>query len=340
MTAAAAPSAAIAPAAGIYLRSSLVPLEQFLARNDVTDIYVNRPKEVWVETLGGATEQHEDARLDEVALGRLARQVAALSHQGVSREHPLLSAILPDGSRVQVVAPPATRGPLVLAIRKHLAPKLVLNDYQASGAFAGTATGELGERSAVPEHIVELVQKGELAAALGEAVRARRNILVSGGTSTGKTTFLNALIREIPPDERLVLIEDTPELHVDHPNHVGLIAVRGSLGEAQVSANDLVSAALRLRPDRIILGELRGVEALAFLRAINSGHPGSMTTIHADSPEAAVEQLVLLALESGTRLTREDVRHHVTQTIDLYVQLSRTGGKRVIEGLTLRVNPA
>ena len=336
MTAAAAPAAAIAPAAGIYLRSCLVPFGQLLARDDVTDIYVNRPGEVWVETLGGATERHDNPALDELTLLRLARQIAALSHQGVSREHPLLSAVLPDGSRVQVVAPPATRGPLILAIRRHLAPKLVLGDYQATGAFSDTATGELGQRSAVAEHIVDLVRRGELAAALSEAVRARRNILVSGGTSTGKTTFLNALIREIPSDERLVLIEDTPELHVEHPNHVGLIAARGSLGEAQVSTNDLVSASLRLRPDRIILGELRGVEALAFLRAINSGHPGSMTTIHADSPESAIEQLVLLVLQAGTALKREDVRHYVRETVDLFVQLARVGGSRKIERISLR----
>lgn len=333
---AAAAAPAIAPAAGIYLRSCLAPFEALLGRDDVTDIYVNRPGEVWVETLSGATERLEDPRLDETVLARLARQVAALSHQGVSREHPLLSAVLPDGSRVQVVAPPATRGPLALAIRRHIAPGLALNDYQTAGAFSATATGELGQRSAVPEHVVALIQKGELAAALGETVRARRNILVSGGTSTGKTTFLNALIREIPSAERLILIEDTPELHVEHLNHVGLIAVRGSLGEAQVSANELVSASLRMRPDRIILGELRGVEALAFLRAINSGHPGSMTTIHADSPESAVEQLVLLVLQAGTALGRDDVRHYVTQTIDVFVQLDRAGGRRIIERVALR----
>jgi type IV secretion system protein VirB11 len=254
----------------------------------------------------------------------------------VSREHPLLSAILPDGSRVQVVAPSATRGPLALAIRKQVAPNLALGDYAAAGAFAGAATGILQESSTLPPHVVELVQKGELATALAEAVRARLNILISGGTSTGKTTFLNALLREIPLNERLILIEDTPELHVDHENAVGLIAVRGSLGEAQVSANNLVSASLRMRPDRIILGELRGIEALAFLRAINSGHPGSMTTIHADSPEAAVEQLVLLALEAGTVLTRDDVRYYVTKTIDVFVQLGRTGGVRGIKRIALR----
>ena len=324
------------PEGGVYLRACLAPLEDALARPEVTDIYVNRPGELWIESLGGGIQRKLDPTLDEETLIRLARQVAALSHQGVSREHPLLSAILPDGSRVQVVAPPATRDSLALAIRKQVAPNLALADYVAAEAFAAVGTGTLRESSSLPAHIVELVRKGELAAALAEAVRARLNILVSGATSSGKTTFLNALLREVPREERLILIEDTPELQVEHENSIGLIAVRGSLGEAQVTANDLVSASLRMRPDRIILGELRGVEALAFLRAINSGHPGSMTTIHADSPEAAVEQLVLLALEAGTALSREDVRHYVTKTIDLFVQLGRSDGRRAIKRISLR----
>ena len=324
------------PEAGVYLRACLAPLHDALARPEVTDIYVNRPGELWIESLGGGIERQVDPSLDEATLTRLVRQIAALSHQGISREHPLLSAILPDGSRVQVVAPPATRGPLALAIRKQVAPTMALEDYAAAGAFSGTGTGALRDSSALPSRVVKLVHSGELAAALAEAVRARLNILISGGTSTGKTTFLNALLREVPHEERLILIEDTPELHVEHENCVGLIAVRGSLGEAQVSANDLVSASLRMRPDRIILGELRGVEALAFLRAINSGHPGSMTTIHADTPEAAVEQLVLLALEAGTALSRDDVRHYVTRTIDVFLQLGRTRGLRGIQRIALR----
>ena len=175
-----------------------------------------------------------------------------------------------------------------------------------------------------------MLARGDIDGALRTAVRTRRNILVSGGTATGKTTFLNALIREIPVEERLITIEDTPELRVPHANAVGLLAVRGDLGEAPVTANDLVSASLRLRPDRIILGELRGPEAFAFLRAVNSGHPGSMTTVHADSAAGAIEQIVLLVLQGGTRLRREDVRDYVRQSIGLYVQLARRGGQRFV----------
>ena len=163
-----------------------------------------------------------------------------------------------------------------------------------------------------------------------DAVISRRNILISGGTSTGKTTFLNSLLAEIPPYERLVLIEDTAEMHLKHENAVGLLAARGDLSEARVSAEDLLIAALRMRPDRIILGELRGVEAFAFLRAINTGHPGSMTTIHADTPQRAIEQLSLLVLQTGSRLSRDDVRSYVRESVDVFVQLERHSGVRRI----------
>ena len=314
--------------AGIYLRSYLAPLTGMLARPDVTDIYVNRPGELWVETIGGEIERHEAPRLDEATLERLARQIAAIAHQGISREHPLLSATLPDGARVQVVGPPATRGPLALAIRKHVSPDLTLGDYVAAGAFAETRGRDSAEHDAVDDTLAASLKAGDIAGMLAAAVRARKNIVVAGGTSTGKTTFLNALLREIPAEERLILIEDTPELYLRHANAVGLLAARGMLGEAQVNANDLLSASLRMRPDRIILGELRGEEAFAFLRAINTGHPGSMTTVHADSPERAIEQIVLLTLQAGTQLSRDDVRHYIRSTVDIFVQLTRVAGRR------------
>jgi type IV secretion system protein VirB11 len=320
---------------GVYLRSFLAPFAKMLARPDVTDIYVNRPGEVWVETTGGAIERHEATDLGEAGLERLARQIAALSHQGISREHPLLSATLPDGERVQVVAPPATRGPLALAIRKHVSPDLSLGDYITAGAFAETRGRDSLDGSDTDQALAAQLKAGDIAGMLAAAVRARKNILVSGGTSTGKTTFLNALIREIPAEERLIFIEDTPEVHLRHPNAVGLLAVRGELGEARVTANDLISACLRMRPDRIILGELRGEEAFAFLRAVNTGHPGSMTTVHADSAQRAVEQIVLLALQAGTHLSREDIRHYVASTVDVFVQLARTAGRRHVAEVVL-----
>ena len=188
------------------------------------------------------------------------------------------------------------------------------------GAFAKTEAGKVSGPSDVDDALTAKLLEGDHIGALKIAVRAGKNILVSGGTSSGKTTFLGALMREIPADERLILIEDTPEL--------GLRAARGALGEAQVSANDLVTASLRMRPDRIILGELRGEEAYAFLRAVNTGHPGSMTTVHADSADSAVEQIALLVLQGNTRLNRDDVQHYIRSTIGVFVQLERHAGQR------------
>ncbi len=319
----------------VYLTAYLSPLQLFLAREDVTDIYINRPGEIWVETLGGSIERHDVVALDERVLSRLAQQVAAIAHQGINREHPLLSASLPDGARIQIIAPPATRGSLAIAIRKHVSRELNLDDYTAAGAFE-TIVGDAVARTAVESELAQLRQRRAFSALLRRAVHHRRNILVSGGTSTGKTTFLNALIREISREERLILIEDTAELNLDHPNAVGLIAARSALGEATVSAEDLLNASLRMRPDRIILGELRGPEAFTFLRAVNTGHPGSMTTIHADSPERAIEQIALLVLQTGTRLDRESVVHYIRSTIDVYVQLGRFGGHRIVTDVALK----
>ena len=317
-----------------YLDAWMAPFARFLARDEVTDIYINRPGEVWVETLGGQIERHEAGEITEAHLAHLARQIASLAHQGISREHPLLAATLPDGARVQVVAPPATRGGMALAIRRHVVRDMGLGDYLAGGAFERT---ELARGSLPPPPCPgpSADTPAAMAAWLGAMVRERRNILVSGGTSTGKTTFLNALMREIPAHERLIVIEDTAELALAHANAVGLVAVKGELGEARVSAGDLLQASLRMRPDRILLGELRGAEAWAFLRAINTGHPGSLSTIHADSPEGAIEQLALIVLQAGGTLGRKDVVAYLRQSIDIIEQLERREGQRRVARVLL-----
>lgn len=313
-----------------YFDLYLEPLAALLKPDDVTDIYINRPGEAWVETLGGQIERIEQPRLSESMLWRMARQVASLTHQGISREHPLLAAMLPDGTRVQVIAPPATRGPLALALRKPATPDLRLSDYEASGAFSDVSVD--GAVSPGEQALKELYEKRQWASFLGAAVRARKTILISGGTSSGKTTFLNALLREVDQRERLVLIEDTPEVVIEHQNAVGLVAVRGGLGEAIITTEDLLTASLRLRPDRIILGEIRGPEAFVFLRAVNTGHPGSITTIHADTPDRAVEQLALLAM-TGSSIRRQEVVEYSTKVIDIIVQLERRDGPRRLSSL-------
>jgi type IV secretion system protein VirB11 len=327
-------SSASSVARPVYLSHYLELFAPYLERADVTDIYVNRPQELWLECQGGAIERHEVASLDVALLERFARQVAAQAHQGINREHPLLSASLPDGSRIQIILPPATRGNLALAIRKHQALDLNLEDYDAALAFDTIKPQDTTHDSEVL--LQQLREQGRFTQLLREAVCARKNILISGGTSTGKTTFLNTLIREISLEERLILIEDAAEIALSHPNSIGLIASRSALGESVITADDLLNASLRMRPDRIILGELRGPEAFTFLRAINTGHPGSMTTVHADSPARAVEQIALLVLQTGTRLTHDDIVRYVRSTVDVFVQLGRSGGRRLVSDITLK----
>lgn len=308
-----------APRTGIWLEACLAPLAPYLEQHDVTDLHINRPNEVWIERIGGTTERMDVADLSETTLLRLARQIAAVTSQGINRTNPLLAARLPSGERVQVAIPPATRARVAISIRKHVVAAPSLESY---------AVSSIGSRGSQPVSPPE----GH-AALLKDAVLRRQNILVAGGTSTGKTTFLNALLKEVPKSERLILIEDTPELQIAHDNAVGLVAVRGSLGEADVTAEDLLIASLRMRPDRIILGEVRDKEAMTFLRAINTGHPGSLTTIHADSPDGAIDQLVMLALQAGSRMRWEDIDQYVRRTIGLIVQLDRVGGQRLIRDI-------
>ena len=320
----------------VYLRTYLAPLAGLLERPEVTDIFINAPGEAWIETVTGAIERHAAPQLDETTLWRLARQIASLSHQGVNREHPLLAATLPDGERVQIIAPPATRGHVAIAVRKHVVSDLSLDDYERASAFAATRTDGQSDAARVDTELRSLLDAGRSAEFLRAAVRHRKNIVIAGGTSTGKTTFLNALLKEVPREERLILIEDAAEVQLDHPNALGLIAVRGDNGEARVTADDLLQASLRMRPDRIILGELRGREAATFLRAVNTGHPGSITTIHADSPRGAVDQLTLLVLQAGLNLGRAEISDYVRGIVDVFVQLTRRDGRRVISEIVFQ----
>ena len=316
-----------APPSGIgrsvYLDAYLAPLRPWLERETVTEILVNRPGEVWIEDAErGGMQCVAVPAMDNQLLQRLAEQVARISHQGINREHPLLSATLPalsgqSGARIQLVGPPATRANWAMAIRRHRLLELPLDAYDR-----GPIT--LAPEAPTPDPLSSPI------AFLRDAIRRRRTILISGGTSTGKTTFLNAMLTEIPDHERVILVEDTAELRLPSANGVGLIAVKGELGEAKVSANDLLQAALRLRPDRIVVGELRGTETVSFLRAINTGHPGSFSTVHANSPRGALEQIGLMSMQSGIGLTRSETLEYAASVIDIVVQLDRHEGKRGI----------
>lgn len=306
-------------AADPFLEVYLQPFQEWLEHPDVTELLVNRPGEIWVETPSGMA-RHEAPLVDDRLLRRLAEQVARISNQGISRERPLLAATLPDGARGQFVAPSATRAHWAMAIRRHRLVDLPLEAY---------AQGPLEPIDRSPNASPE----SDPIAYLREAVRNRNTILISGGTSTGKTTFLNALLREVPAHERVIVVEDTAEVQLHGPNDLGLIAVKGELGEALVDTDDLLQAALRLRPDRILLGEMRGKEAVSFLRAVNTGHPGSFSTIHANSPAGALEQLALMVMQTGLGLSRAETINYAQSVIDVVVQLEKTEAGRRIQAI-------
>ncbi len=313
----------------IYLNSYLAPFAQWLDADDVTEILVNHPQEVWVERMGAAQmERHDAPPINAQLLERLAHQIARINHQGVSRESPLLAAVLPGGARVQMIMPPATRGDISLAIRKHVLHDLSLENYGESGGFDILKSPH---KNNTDSDLATKLDTGDILDFLRSAVAARKTILLSGGTSSGKTTLLNAMLKEIPAHERVIAIEDTPEIKLGRDNAIGLVAVPGDQGEARVTIDDLMRASLRMRPDRLIVGELRGAETVTFLRAINTGHPGSLSTVHASSTNGAYEQIALMCMQAGLGLGRDETIGYAKSMIDIVIQLTRNNGVRGIE---------
>ncbi len=278
-------------------------------------------------------QRHDAPELTVQHLERLARMVAGSTRQTINQETPLLSATLPTGERIQCVLPPAARHGPALSIRKQIIRNLSIEEYGKLGAFDAVHIISKQDASAADTKIRKLLADGQIEAFITQAARSRKNILLSGGTSTGKTTFLNAILKEIPTGERIITIEDTPELMPPHPNCLSLIASKGDQGISHVTIQDLLEASLRLRPDRILLGELRGKEAYSFLRAVNTGHPGSITTIHADSPQSALEQICLMVMQAGLGLKHEEIMAYIRSVIDIVIQLKRTGGTRHVSDM-------
>jgi type IV secretion system protein VirB11 len=319
-------------ASNIYLNSYLEPFAVWLDAGDVTEILVNRAGEVWVERMGiPQMERHDAPLIDAALLERLAHQIARINHQGVSRETPMLAAVLPSGARVQMILPPATRGHIALAIRKHVMHDLTLDSFAATGAFNAVKTQGSDDEATLRASLCQKLDQNDITGFLRSAVSARKTILLSGGTSSGKTTLLNALLKEIPAHERVIAIEDTPEIKLGRDNAIGLVAVSGDQGEARITIDDLMRASLRMRPDRLIVGELRGAETVTFLRAINTGHPGSLSTIHASTPSGAFEQIALMCMQAGLGLTRDETTGYAKSMIDIVVQLSRKNGERSVD---------
>jgi type IV secretion system protein VirB11 len=304
------------------LRLTLRPLEPLLASPDVTEVCINRPQEAFIENASGwRREGLPFASFDWCR--RLAKLVANATRQRVDESSPLLSASLPGGERIQVVLPPATtQGCVAITIRRPSDEVWSISELCKRGSFRMTRRAS-DSIDAAENQLLQLLAAKDYEAFMRLAVVSRKNIIVSGPTGSGKTTWTKALIREIPAEERLITIEDAQELVLDgHPNHVRLFYSKDGQGLARVTPKQLLEACLRMKPDRILLAELRAEEAFDYLRNVNSGHPGSITSVHAASAQLAFEQLVLLVKQSagGRELARGDIRNLLFLLVDVVIQ--------------------
>ncbi|HJK87239.1 MAG TPA: P-type DNA transfer ATPase VirB11 [Candidatus Megaira endosymbiont of Hartmannula sinica] len=312
------------------LDTYLQPIDYLMQQPGVNEIMINKPNEAWTE-IKGVYYKHSIEKIDMEHLLGLGRLVAQSTDQDISEENPLLSATLPNGYRIQIVFPPASAiGTIGFAIRKTSQLQLDLEKFEELGMFKEVSLKEtIDENTTI---LQKFLKEQKIKDFLRHSVLSKKNIIVSGGTSTGKTTFVNALLHEIGENERIITVEDTREIILSkQQNKLHLLASKGGQGIANVTSQDLIEACLRLRPDRIIVGELRGAEAFSFLRAINTGHPGSISTLHADSPLMAIEQLKLMVMQAGLNIPTSEIANYIKNVVDIIVQLKRgAGGFRYI----------
>ncbi len=291
----------------------LRPIEPLLRDPDISDVMVNGSGSVFAEK-EGRMYPVPDVAINEKSLQVAVRNIARVLGDDINEEQPLLDARLPDGSRVAAVFPPCSIGGTTLTIRKFQSKK-----YTAD---------ELVRIDALPAALLIRLQ---------DAVQRRQNMLIAGGTGAGKTTLLNALAALIPEDERLVVIEDTSEIQIDKPNLVRLEVRREQPGVAAVTIRDLLKATLRLRPDRILVGEVRDGAAFDLLQVLNTGHSGTLSTIHANSARDVLSRFTTCVLQSGINQPYRSIRRNIAESVHLLVYLSRNQGKRqVTEVLAVR----
>ncbi|WP_446743503.1 CpaF family protein [Silvibacterium acidisoli] len=290
----------------------LRPIEPLLLDDSISEIMGNPDASWWYER-DGILHQEKTIRFDGQRLRTGLEVIANQLGRHLDEDNPLLHAQLPDGSRLAAVIPPVVRPAPALTIRKFPSRHFTVDDLITRGTLT------------LP-----------LAGFLAEQIGAGKTLLISGGTSTGKTTVLRALASAIPEDQRIVVIEDTSELHLHKPN---LLAVECQTDtfKANITFDDLLKSALRWRPDRIILGEVRGVEARTLLDSLNTGHSGSLATIHANSAEKALDRFANLVMRSHSQATFSDVEAEIAEAVEFIVHVERRPGRRVIrEVLALR----
>src|SRR5438128_2650430 len=288
------------------------PLEQLLADDSVTEVMVNAADRVYIER-SGKIERTPVRFVDEAHVMRIIDKIVSQVGRRVDEASPMVDARLPDGSRVNAIIPPlALTGP-TLTIRKFSRDPYTINDLISFGTLSARG-----------------------AQFLGACVRGKLNILISGGTGTGKTTTLNAVSAFIPGDERIVTIEDAAELQLQQEHVITLESRPPNIeGTGEIKIRELVRNALRMRPDRIIVGEVRGAETLDMLQAMNTGHEGSLTTIHANAPRDALSRLETLVMTGGVELPHRAIREQISSAFDLLIQISRlVDGSRRITNVT------
>jgi len=291
----------------------LRPIEFLIRDPDISEIMVNGTSQVFIERHGDLRPV-PDVAISEKSLQVAVRNIARVLGDEVSDEKPILDSRLPDGSRVAAVFPPCSVTGTILSIRKFHSKRYTPDELVRIGTLT---SGPLKD--------------------IRDAIVNRQNILISGGAGTGKTTLLNALASFIPDCERIIVIEDTSELQLQMPNLVRLEARREQPGLPAVTIRDLLRATLRLRPDRILLGEVRGGEAFDLLQALNTGHAGSLCTIHANSAELALSRFTSCVLMSGIELPYAAIRANIADALDLIVHIERRHGRRfVAEVLRIR----
>ena len=318
------------------------PLCGLLADGSVTELCLQGSGELFLERPSGWSRMAAPWATNSWAR-HFARLVATSTDQRVDPDAPLLSATLPGGERVQVVLPPATTADsVVIAIRRPSSDIWSLEELSQRGLFDSCHASGPKHRVRT-ERLTSSYLTNDWRSFLSLAVRARLNILVAGATASGKTTLTKALICEIPHHERLISIEDAAELVFErHPNSVRLFYSKDDQGRAHITPKQLLEASLRLRPDRILLAELRGEEAYYFLRNVSSGHPGSITSIHAGSAALAFDQLALLVKESsaGREMALSDIQRLLRSIVDIVVYCARELGNRRVTEVWWRDAPA